>query len=89
MYPTIVFFILLQVTDPVNLSLDHGPLPSSSFIDNNQPTSRPVALTTATKQGRSKRKNGPKKNNATSAKKRKNPPNKKKDPGSGGAPNLI
>jgi hypothetical protein len=87
MYPTIVFFVLLQVTNPINLSLDHGPLPSSSFIDNNQPTSRPVVLTTATKQGRSKRKNQPIKNNATFAKK-KNPPNKKKDPRSGGALNL-
>jgi hypothetical protein len=74
----------------VNQSLDHGPLPSSSFIDSNQPTTRPLVLTTATKEGRSKRKN-PTKKNATTAgekpsKKKKNPPKQKKDPA--GAPNL-
>ena len=89
-------FIFLQVAGPVNVSLDHGSLPSSSFIDNNQPTARPLVLTTATKQGRSKRKNQAKKKNGTSAgekpaKKKKNPP-KTKDPaidlGSTAAPNL-
>ena len=89
-------FIFLQVTNPMTVSLDHGPLPSSSFIDNNQPTARPLVLTTATKQGRSKSKNQAKKKNGTSAgekpsKKRKNSP-KNKDPatdlGSATAPNL-
>jgi hypothetical protein len=89
-------FIFLQVADPVNVSLDHGPLPSSSFIDNNQPTARPLVLTTATKQGRSKRKNQAKKKNVTSAgekptKKKQNPPKNKDhvtDLGSAAAPNL-
>ncbi|KAG2598323.1 hypothetical protein PVAP13_5KG362200 [Panicum virgatum] len=68
--------MLSQVTDHINLSIDHGPLPSSSFIDNNQPTSRPVVLTTATKQGRSKAKNQAKKRNETST--GENPGKKKK-----------
>ena len=81
----------------MNQSLDHGPLPSSSFIDSNEPTTRPLVLTTATKQGRSKHKNAGKKKNATTArekpaKKKKNPPKQKKDPatdlGCAGAPNL-
>ena len=76
-------FIFLQVPDPVNQSLDHGPLPSTSFIDSNQPTTRPLVLTTATKQERYKRKNAAKKKNATTAgekptKKKKNHQSRRK-----------
>ena len=60
-------FIFLQAPYPMNQSLDHGPLPFSSFISSNQPTTRPLVLTTATKEGRSNRKNPAKKKNATTA----------------------
>ena len=86
-------FIFLQAPYPMNQSLDHGPLPFSSFISSNQPTTRPLVLTIATKEGRSNRKNLAKKKNATTArekptKKKKNPPKQKKDLGCAGAPNL-
>jgi len=42
----------MQLTNQTQLSQDHGPLPSSAFVDNNRPTARPTVLTTSTKEGR-------------------------------------
>ena len=58
----------MQVTNQTQLSQDHGPLPSSAFVDNNRPTARPTVLTTSTKEGQ-----------AAAAKKRKNAVKKKAD----------
>uniref|UniRef100_A0A0E0ND01 Uncharacterized protein n=1 Tax=Oryza rufipogon TaxID=4529 RepID=A0A0E0ND01_ORYRU len=41
-------------SQPSQITQQQGPLPDSAFIQQNQPSTRPVVLTTATKEGRAK-----------------------------------
>ncbi|KAF2915136.1 hypothetical protein DAI22_09g008801 [Oryza sativa Japonica Group] len=62
--------MLQEASQPSQLTQEHGPLPDCAFIQENQPTARPVVLTTSTKEGRSKM-TKPKKNAAGTSKKKK------------------
>lgn len=52
------------------MTQQHGPLPDCVFIQQNQPTARPVVLTTASKEGRSKTTKAKKKANVGAKSKR-------------------
>ncbi|EEC68507.1 hypothetical protein OsI_36776 [Oryza sativa Indica Group] len=62
--------LMTQASQPSQLTQEHGPLPDCAFIQENQPTTRPVVLTTSTKEGRSKMAKA-KKNAAGTSKKKK------------------
>ncbi|XP_066163390.1 uncharacterized protein [Oryza sativa Japonica Group] len=46
--------IMAESSQPSQITQQQGPLPDSAFIQQNQPSTRPVVLTTATKEGRAK-----------------------------------
>ncbi|BAT07107.1 Os09g0260550 [Oryza sativa Japonica Group] len=62
--------MLQEASQPSQLTQEHGPLPDCAFIQDNQPTARPVVLTTSTKEGRSHMTKA-KKNAAGTSKKKK------------------
>ncbi|CAO2201080.1 unnamed protein product [Urochloa humidicola] len=49
---TLLIEMLSQQTQSTMLSQPHGPLPDSQYIISNQPTVRPIPLTTSTKAGK-------------------------------------
>lgn len=69
---TCILYILFQGSQSTFASQPTGPLPDSFFITTNKPLPRPVALTTATKEGKAaaKKRKSPKEHKATRAKKK-------------------